>query len=182
MTSFDQIPAIPRYAKSHWTLELKPMFFSMITEPPTTLMDLRMSPLELQKGQNGCVRPRFWVKWVISSVAGGGWWVAGGIGGPRSEVNGAARSLGHHKALCAREILATSNCSSNRRAQCHSGQKSRSDVRGWRSQVGDRQSEVHSALSASPTTHHPPPATPFLPATDHSPLTIHYLPPFVCFV
>ena len=71
VTRFDQIPAIPQYAKSPWTLELKPLFFSMITEPPTIHMDFRMSPLELKKGQKASKHCRFWAKWVISRVAGG---------------------------------------------------------------------------------------------------------------
>jgi hypothetical protein len=71
VTSFDQIPAIPPNAKSAWTLELKPSFFSMITEPPTTPMDLQMSLLELQNSQKALMRGRFWAKWVISRVAGG---------------------------------------------------------------------------------------------------------------
>jgi hypothetical protein len=53
-------------------LELKPTFFSMITEPPTTPVDLQMSPLELQKGQKASKRCRFWAKRVTWRVVGDG--------------------------------------------------------------------------------------------------------------
>jgi hypothetical protein len=49
----------------------------MITEPPATHIDLQISPLELQKGQNACKKYRFWAKRVISRVVGGGRRVGG---------------------------------------------------------------------------------------------------------